>query len=108
MFEFLVQLPRTEVDPNLLVAVLGAKNKVELRAAKDIFDGKITSLEELGPKYPIYNGFTFEELSSNLKMMNFVAQNRRKVRLEEGSIVFRNLEKKKFIFNKDQSKLLSW
>jgi hypothetical protein len=43
VFEFLVQLPRTEVDPNLLVAVLGAKNKVELRAAKDIFDENRTT-----------------------------------------------------------------
>ena len=28
--------------------------------------------------------------------------------MEEGSVVFRNLEKKKFIFNKDQSKIVSW
>jgi len=94
--------------PRLSKTIINSACKLSYEAAKDIFDGKITSLEELGPKYPIYNGFTFEELSSNLKMMNFVAQNRRKVRLEEGSIVFRNLEKKKFIFNKDQSKLLSW
>lgn len=28
--------------------------------------------------------------------------------MDDGSIVFRNHEKKKFNFNKDQSKILSW
>ena len=62
-----------DFKPRLTKTIINSSCKLSYQAAKDIINDKTTTIEELGPKYPIYNDFKFEDLASNIKMLNYVA-----------------------------------
>jgi DIS3-like exonuclease 2 len=83
--------------PRFSRSVIRSCSKWNYELVQKVLDGEITSVDMLDDKYkPL--GQTFEDMASDCKLMNDIAQKRRHQRLENGSVMFMNRE---FTFSLD-------